>query len=83
MPFRNEHAARQLEPAGFVRFARKRLALGVSAILGIDARGVSHIQSVRFDKDRFTPEEARRWLQQHGFRTELEPARGDFDAPWA
>lgn len=77
MPFQKEHAARQLDPGSFVRFARKRLAPGVSAILGIDAQGTSHVQSVRFEKDQFTPAEARGWLARHGFRTELEEARDD------
>ena len=77
MPFQREHAARQLSPESFVRFARKRLAPGVSAVLGIDVDGRSHVQSLRFDKDRFTPAEARGWLARHGFRTELEEARED------
>jgi len=77
MPFRREHAARQLAPEGFVRFARKRLAPGVSAILGIDARGTSHVQSLRFDKEQFTPAEARAWLARHGFYTGLEEAGED------
>jgi hypothetical protein len=77
MPLQKEHAARQLAPGQFVRFARKRLAPGISAILGIDAQGTSHVQSVRFEKDLFTPAEARGWLARHGFNTELEEARED------
>jgi hypothetical protein len=81
MPFPHEHAARQLPPEGFVRFARKRLAPGVSAILGIDMRGKSHVQSLRFDKNQFTPVQARAWLARHGFRTEVEEARGGSTSP--
>lgn len=81
MPFWKEHAARQLAPEDFVRFARKRLAPGVSAILGIDSDGKSHVQSLRFDKDRFSPAEARGWLARHGFHTELEEALNDGSIP--
>jgi len=77
MPFQNEHAARQLDPRQFVRFARKRLAPGVSAILGIGVDGTSHVQSLRFDKELFSPAQARSWLARHGFRVELEEARDD------
>ena len=77
MPFRNEHAARQLSPEQFVRFARKRIAHGVSAVLGIDRRGKAHVQSLRFNSVVFTPAEARSWLARCGFRTELEEARKD------
>ena len=74
MPFRNEHAARQLAPDRFARFARKRLSPGIYAVLGIEEDGVSHVQSLRFASDRFSPAEARAWLARHGFRTELEEA---------
>jgi len=77
VPFRTEHAARQLPPERFVRFARKQLAPGVSVILGIDENGTSHVQSLRFDKVRYSPAEARAWLQRHGFRAELEEAQDD------
>ncbi len=77
MPFVHEHAARQLDPRGFLRFVRKRFAPGVSAILGFDAAGRSHVQSLRFDRALFTPAEARSWLARHGFRTGLEEARED------
>lgn len=29
----------------------------------------THVQSVRFDKSRFTKEQARAWLKAHGFRS--------------
>ncbi|HUJ25381.1 MAG TPA: hypothetical protein VLW85_05150 [Myxococcales bacterium] len=81
MPLRNEHAARQLPPEMFVRFFRKFLARGVAAIMGVEASGRPRIQSVRFDKRVFTPEQARLWLFRNGFHTGLEEARPDGHAP--
>jgi hypothetical protein len=81
LPFRSEHAARQLPPERFSRFARKQLAPGVFAILGIDGSGTSQIQSLRFEKTRFSPVEARAWLARHGFQTGLEEALDDRAVP--
>lgn len=74
-PFPNEHAARQTDPAKYDSFSRKTLTRGVSAVLGIKG-GKSEIQSVRFDRKVFAPDEARKWLKDHGFKTGLEEATG-------
>ena len=62
----NEHAAKQHEPDKYERFARKALAPGVYAILGFPKDGSgSEIQSIRFSRDKFTPDEAKKWLSDH------------------
>lgn len=66
MPFQNEHAARQKDPDQFDNFRRKRLAEGVAAIFGIKG-GKSEIQSIRFNKKKFTPSEAKKWLRDNNF----------------
>jgi hypothetical protein len=75
MPYQTEHAARQTDPTGYVRFRRKHLTDGIDAVVGIKEDGGSEIQSIRFDAERFTPAASRRWLKEHDFRTELEVAK--------
>lgn len=80
MPFPNEHAARIKQPGQFNEFRREndRLDSGIHAIFGITGTGKnrrSEIQAIRFDKDKFTPAQARRWLKEHDFKAiEFEPA---------
>jgi hypothetical protein len=68
MPYPNEHAARLKEPGQFDSFARENNmgGDGIDFIYGIKG-GRSEIQAIRFDKKKFTPEEARRWLKDHDF----------------
>lgn len=77
-PYSNEHAARQREPSTFVEgsFRRKSIAAGVDLILGRlrGGDGSMQVQAVRFDRERFTPAQARRWLAEHDYKTTLEPA---------
>lgn len=72
MPFPNEHAARQADPKSFDSFRRdaspKGAPKGVSFIYGIKD-GKSKIQSIRFDRKQWTPERAKTWLKEHGFKT--------------
>ena len=81
MPFPNEHAARQVDPGKFRSFARQnnRGGQGVDFIFGIKPGGGSELQSIRFDRKRFTPTEARRWLKDHKRRTGLEVATNKAD----
>lgn len=77
MPFPNEHSARIVNPGKFESFARQNdeLGQGIDVIFGIRKDGKSEIQAIRFDKDRFTLEEARDWLKRHDFKIiELEEA---------
>lgn len=78
-PFPNEHAARQADPGQFKTFRRGSLPgapAGVHVIWGITAAGKSAIQSLRFDASKFTPEQAKKWLKEHNFKTGLEAATG-------
>lgn len=83
MPYTNEHAARQTDPALYDEFRRftPSNADGVSMILGIkDDR--SEIQSVRADADKLTPSQFREWLEAHDLdaSTLEEATRKSFDA---
>ena len=67
-PYPNEHAARIEEPEQFDRFRRKNNEFkpGIHVIHGIkdDER---LIQSIRFDSDTYTPDEAKAWLERNDF----------------
>ena len=67
-PYPNEHAARIKDPAQYDSFARENdeLGNGIDAIYGIK-EGVSEIQSIRFDSSKYTPEQAKDWLDEHDF----------------
>ncbi len=69
MPFPNEHAARQADPGKFDRFRRtsENFPDGISAIFGIKD-GKSEIQSLRFDRKKWSPAEARQWLKNNNFK---------------
>jgi len=71
VPFENEHAGRMKAPGGFKAdsFRRKKIAPGVSMIVG-RKKGETTMtaQSVRFDKDKFTAAEARKWLADHDMK---------------
>jgi len=77
-PFPNEHAARQVDPTGFVRFRRvnnpRGVPAGISFIFGIRSDNKSEIQSIRFDRSKFTVAEARTWLKDHDFKSNIEAA---------
>jgi hypothetical protein len=77
LPFDNEHGARVLSPdVPHDGVASKQLAPGVRAILFIKD-GKSEIQSLRFDRTKFTPEEVRKWAADHAFNiVEFEEAKG-------
>jgi len=67
-PFPNEHAARLKDPDQYDSFARKNNegGEGIDFIYGIKD-GVSELQAIRFDKNRFTTQEAKAWLKSHDF----------------
>lgn len=68
MPFPNEHAARLKDPDQYDSFARKNNegGEGIDFIYGIKD-GKSELQAIRFDKTRFTTQEAKAWLKSHDF----------------
>lgn len=71
MPYPNEHAARMKDPALFIdgTMRSKSIADGIRIIMGKlkkDGMGGSMTtQAVRFDKDKFTAAEAKKWLKDH------------------
>ena len=79
MPFTNEHSARLIDPDKFEKFRRvnDELGKGVDVIFGIRESNSSEIQAIRFDKDKFTPREAREWLKDHKFEPILFEAAED------
>lgn len=68
-PYPNEHAARVRDPGDFEddSFRRKNITEGVDIILGKlkDGDGSMVAQAYRFKADKFTAEEAKKWLADH------------------
>lgn len=76
MPYPNEHAARIRDPGQYDRLRRENDAFGtgIHVIWGIKDEQ-AEVQSIRFDKDRFTVAEAKQWLADHDYEyLEFEPA---------
>lgn len=71
----NEHAGRQTDPKQYDRIRREnnKFGSGIHAIWGIKGDKVE-LQSVRFDKTKFSPAQAKEWLGKHKFKTSIEPA---------
>lgn len=76
MPYPGEHSARQEDPSKYKRFRRENdaLAPGVDVIWGITEDNKAEVQSIRFDSKKFTPEEAKKWLEDHKYKTVVEEA---------
>ena len=83
MPFKNEHAARIRSATGFDRIRRVvDLDDGVDAIVGIKD-GKSRELSLRFDKTKFSVQQAKAWLKRNNYEPILfEPARRDNNMPY-
>jgi HK97 family phage major capsid protein len=66
-PYPNEHAARLIDPGEFDRFRRDNGAggEGVDFIYGIKDGEPVRLQAIRFNAERFTPAQARQWLEDH------------------
>lgn len=78
MPYSNEHAARINKPSKYVRFRREnnKFGSGIDAIWGITKDGTVELQAIRFDKSKFTPEEAQKWCADHDHKPiSFEPAQ--------
>ncbi len=71
MPFPNEHAARLKAPGKYIRFRRQndKFGAGIDAIFGVTEEGAAELQTIRFAKDTFTPEQAKAWLKEHDYKT--------------
>jgi len=68
-PYPNEHAARINNPDKYVEFARDNdeFGSGIHVIYGILEDRSSEVQSIRFDSSKFTPDEAKAWLEEHDY----------------
>jgi len=80
LPFANEHAARLRAPGGFVRIRQLWARKGIRALGGplkSDPSGPSKVQTLRFNRHKFTVKQAKAWLREHGYKPILfEPATG-------
>ena len=67
MPYPNFHAARIQDPDIFPkkRYEKDAFGNGIDVIWGITDAGKAEVQAIRFDKNVFTPEQARAWLKKH------------------
>jgi len=75
-PFPNEHACRVNDPGKYTSFARdnNKFGPGIHAIWGIK-EGKSELQSVRFDKSKYSAAEAKKWCIDHNYKCKpFEPA---------
>lgn len=71
MPYSNEHANRVKDPGEFQKnsFRRKVISPGVSIIVGKPTGSDKMVvQSYRFDREKFTAEEAKKWLADHNVK---------------
>jgi len=78
-PFPNEHWARIKNPDNFDQFRRKNdeFGSGIDVIYGKKKGGKMEVQAIRFDKDKFTVAEAKKWLKDNDYKAILfEPASG-------
>lgn len=78
MPYKNEHAARIKDPDQYDSFSRKNneFGEGIHVIYGIkEDEELTEVQAIRFDKDTFTVDEAKEWLEEHDWKyIKFEPA---------
>lgn len=78
-PYPNEHAARINDPDKYGEFRRETDAggAGIDFIYGLTDNS-SEIQSIRFDSELFTVDEAMDWLEENEFEPiKFEPAIGE------
>ena len=77
-PYPNEHAQRLNSPDKYERIRRQndKFGSGIHAIFGVTEDGKTELQAIRFSADKFSPEEAREWLEEHDYSTGgFEPAK--------
>lgn len=72
MPFPNYHSARLIEPKKFKKYAYKKVGKGIDMVFGIDEEleqeldEKTHLQAIRFDKNKWSVADAKAWLKKHG-----------------
>ena len=65
-------------PDKYVRIRRQndKFGPGIDAIFGVTEDGKTELQAIRFDKSKFTEEQAKKWLEDHDYKTSgFEPAQ--------
>jgi len=80
VPYPSEHSARLKDPDQYDEFRRQndKFGSGIHAVFGIKLKPkrVSELQAIRFDKNKFTVAEAKKWLDDHDYKPiKFEPAR--------
>jgi hypothetical protein len=81
MPYLTEHAVRLEPPSKYERFRREndKFGEGIDVIWGITADGKVELQALRFDAKRYSIEDVRKWLKEHGYEdATIEPAKDEF-----
>lgn len=76
-PYPNEHACRIKDPGQFDRIRREndKFGKGIDAIWGVKDNK-SELQAIRFDKSKFTADEAKKWCKDHDYTCHpFEPAK--------
>jgi hypothetical protein len=79
MPIPSEHASRQNSPDKYERVRRQndKFGDGIHVIWGVLENGDTEVQSIHFDKNKFSPADAKQWLKEHDYKQNLEEASGD------
>jgi hypothetical protein len=78
-PYPNEHALRLNDPDEYKRIRRQndKFGEGIHAIFGVTEDGDVELQAIRFSADKFTAEEAKKWLKDNDYDTSgFEEASG-------
>jgi len=78
-PYPNEHAMRLNDPDKYdkVRRQNDKFGPGIHAIFGVIADGKTELQAIRFSSDKFSADEAKKWLEEHKYKTSgFEEASG-------
>ena len=78
-PYPGEHSARLKDPEQYDEFRREndRFGKGIHVIWGIKLKPkrIVEIQAIRFDSKKFSVAEAKKWLEDHGYKPIIfEPA---------
>lgn len=70
MPSTTEHTARISDPSKYDKFRREndKFGKGIDVVWGILSNGKTEVQSIRFDANKFTSAEARKWLKDHDYK---------------
>jgi ATP-dependent Clp endopeptidase proteolytic subunit ClpP len=66
-PYQNEHSCRKIDPKKFKSFTRtnNKFGTGIHAVWGKNPGRAVQLQAIRFDKDKFTVAQAKKWLKDH------------------